>query len=296
MIKEKTKEFKQKHITIIFGIIILGLLCILAATRVKSVTISNYASNIGSILLISGIYNLIDSYFLKRDLIDLVIEKVRLDKKVDDTGLVEIGNNLSEINYKDYFCNAKENIDILHIYGRTWTSNNLDFIKNRILDGKCRLRVIIMNPESKFIPALEEHFNYNKGELEKYINEATKTWERCYKDISEKREYFTYRSKRKKNKKHYKTNQYGSLELYYYNGQPTNSLYRIDDKIIVVETKTSKEKSTNMPYMIFKKNNYDNNLYAVYLAEIERVIKESNRIELNSEGGIINGISNEGEK
>lgn len=296
MVNEKTKGYKQKHIIIIFGIIIIGLICIFSSTNVESVRMSNFISNIGSILMISGIYTLIDSYFLKRDLIDLVIEKVRLDKKVDDTGLIEIGNNLSEINYKDYFNQAKENIDILHIYGRTWTSNNLDFIKCCTLDGRCKLRIIIMNPESKFIPALEEHFNYNQGDLINYINESTRIWERCHKDIKDKKEYFTLRKKRNRDKKKYKTNNYGSLEFYYYNGQPTNSIYRIDDKIIVVETKTSKEKSTNMPYMIFKKNSYDNNLYSVYLEEIERVIKESKKNEFDLKGGIINGNKDEGKK
>jgi hypothetical protein len=233
-------------------------------------------------LLISGIYTIFDTYFLKKELIELVIEKVNLNKNINETGLVEIGSNLSDIKYKEYLQGAEKNIDILHIYGRTWTNNNVDFIKDAVINRKCNLRVIIMNPESVFISALENHFNYPSGEIQKYIKEMTKIWKICNDNVIEKQKYFTDKAYKKSHPKQFKTKNYGSLKMYYYNGQPTNSIYRIDDKIIVVEGKTSSEKSTNTTYMVYKEINNCNSLYQMYLFELERIIKESTSVDFNT--------------
>ena len=68
------------------------------------------------------------------------------------------------------------------------------------------------------------------------------------------------------------------MELYYFNGQPKNSLYRIDNKMIVVNCKNSKEKSIFLPYTIYQ-NNGEKGLYNVYLEEIETIIKEAKKVE-----------------
>ena len=56
-------------------------------------------------------------------------KKASLDKEIDDTGLIKVDSILTNINYKEQFENAKTNIDIVHNYARTWTTNNYDFIK-----------------------------------------------------------------------------------------------------------------------------------------------------------------------
>lgn len=47
-------------------------------------------SSVGSVLLISGIYTIIDNMYLKKLLTVYVMQKVSLDKKVDETGLIKI--------------------------------------------------------------------------------------------------------------------------------------------------------------------------------------------------------------
>lgn len=47
-------------------------------------------SSVGSVLLISGIYTIIDNVYLKKLLIVYVMHNVSLDKKVDETGLIKI--------------------------------------------------------------------------------------------------------------------------------------------------------------------------------------------------------------
>lgn len=259
-------KFYLKHIVVTLGCAIIGILCMWLGNQL--------VSNVGSVLLVSGIYTVIDNMYLKKSLIELVIQKVSLDKDIDDTGLIKIDAVLTNIKYKEHFERATSNIDIVHNYARTWTTNYFDFIRNTVMNTECHLRVVLLNPESPFIPALEKHYGYVEGHLVELINEATGKWKFLYYDVEEKRKACL-----KKKSSTYKNKRCGSVELYYFNGQPTNSIYRIDDKIIVVNAKSSKEKSVYLPYTIFQ-NNGEKGLYHIYLKEIESIIKEAEKVEL----------------
>ncbi|WP_312368660.1 hypothetical protein [Lachnoclostridium sp.] len=272
---DKWKIFRQKNIIVSLVVVVAGLICL---------SISNdYVQSIGSILLISGIYSIIESYYLKKSMIDVVIEKVKLDNSINETGLLEVGANLGDIHYQDYFKSANANIDILHVYARTWTNTNYDFIKEVVVHKKCKLRVVLLNPDSPFIPALEKHYEYSVGDLAKYINEVTQQWKSLAKIVEEKHKFYTDKAYRRAHRISYKTKEYGSVELYYHNGQPANSLYRIDDNLITVSTKTSKDRSVHIPYMIYKKNNNATSMYDMYLSEMDKVIEEAKKVNLLGE-------------
>ena len=255
------KIFSLKHVIIILFCVIIGLVLIASG--------NNFLSNVGAVLLVSGVYTVVDNMYLKESLIELVIEKVSLDKDIESKGLVKIGATLTEIDYKNLFENAKSNIDIVHNYARTWTTNNYDFIKKTVLNSECKIRVVLLNPDSPFIPALEKHYGYSEGHLVELINEVSERWKGLAKEVAEKRAACTL-----KKSSSYKNKKCGEVELFYFNGQPTNSFYRIDDKIIVVNSKSSKEKSVYLPYSIYKENG-ETGLYSVYLKEIETIIDEA---------------------
>ena len=258
-------KFSFRHIVVALICAIVGIMCMWLG--------NSLISNVGSVLLVSGIYTIIDNMYLKKSLIELVIQKVSLDKEIDDTGLIKVDSILTNINYKEQFENAKTNIDIVHNYARTWTTNNFDFIKQTILNNECRLRVVLLNPASPFVPALEKHYGYSEGHLVELINEVSDKWKSLYYEVEEKR-----RKCSKRNNSSYKNKKCGTVELYYFNGQPKNSLYRIDNKMIVVNCKNSKEKSIFLPYTIYQ-NNGEKGLYNVYLEEIETIIKEAKKVE-----------------
>lgn len=262
--KEESR-FSLRHIIVALGCALIGILCMWLG--------NSLISNVGSVLLVSGIYTIIDNMYLKKSLLDLIVQKVSLNKDIDSTGLIKIDSTLTNINYKEYFENAKSSIDILHNYARTWTTNNFDFIKYTVMNKECKLRVILLNPESPFISALEKHYDYSEGELVKLIKEVSEKWKSLYCEVEEKRKHCM-----QKKSSSYKNKHCGTVELYYFNGQPTNSIYRIDDKIVVVTSKNSKEKSVYLPYAIYK-NNGEKGLYCTYLKEIETIINEATRVD-----------------
>lgn len=259
-------KFSLNHIIVALIFAVIGILLMWRGNALFS--------NVGSVLLISGIYTIIDNMYLKRSLIEYVIQKVSLDKEVDETGLIKINSDLTGIGYKEYIEKATSNIDIIHNYARTWTTSNFDYVKDAVMNKDCHLRVVLLNPKSAFIPALEKHYGYAEGRLRELINEVTETWKSLYGDVEEKKKICS-----KKGSSTYKNKHCGSVELYYFNGQPTNSIYRMDDQIIVVNAKNSKKKSVYLPYTVFQ-NNGEKGLYHLYLKEIETIIKEADQIDL----------------
>ena len=80
-----------------------------------------------------------------------------------------------------------------------------------------------------------------------------------------------------RNKKHFKNTKCGEIELYYFNGQPANSIYRIDDIIIMVSVKNSSEKSIHLPYFIFRDNG-EGGMYRILNEEISAIINDSTKV------------------
>lgn len=257
-------KFSLVHIIIALACAIFGILCMWLG--------NSLISNIGSVLLVSVIYTIIDNMYLKKSLIELVVQKVSLDKEIDDTGLINVDSILTNIKYRELFENANSNIDIIHNYARTWTANNFDFIRNTVMNKECILRVALLNPNSPFVPALEEHYGYAEGHLVELINEVSEQWISLYHEVERKKNACL-----KKNA--YKNKLCGTVKLYFFNGQPTNSIYRIDNKIIVVNSKNSKAKSVYLPYTIFQDNG-EKGLFRIYLKEIDTIINEATEVNI----------------
>ena len=266
---DNQRFFKERHIIAALVISIIGIVCMRVGGEV--------VKNIGSVLLVSGVYTVFDSMFLKQSLLDLIIQKVKLDKDIDSTGLVTIDATLTNIDYKSYIENIHKEMDIVHNYGRTWTTNNYDFIKDAVLNKECKIRVVLLNPASPFVKPLEAHYGYPEGRLVSLINESTEKWEALIEEINRKKEI----CKRRKHAQ-YKNKRCGEIELYFFNGQPANSIYRIDDTIIMVSVKNSSEKSVHLPYFIFK-NNGDGGLYNNLYEEINNIINNSVKVERQTE-------------
>lgn len=259
-----TKKIIELKILGICLLIIIGSIILFGISTIAGMnkTLSLILSNLGGVLFISGIFTIIDKYVTQRDLVSLVTEKVDLKKEVDESGIIKLARELSDVEYKKYFLEAKNNIDIVHLYGKTWTSTYIEHIKDAI-DRGCNVRVILLNPESLFIKPLEEHFQYNENQLKGLIKEVSDMWNKhCYCKLGSKNK--------------------GSISLYYHKGQPTNSLYRIDNKMVVVQTKTTHEKTTRMPAYVFERNNNEGNFFDIYLKEIDSLEKESEKIEFKN--------------
>lgn len=264
----KDRIFKTNYIIVALVLALLGIALLWISESFFDGVLKSIFSQVALAILISVITGVINEYILKDSLVDMILEKIKIKDEVNKTGLEEIVPDITKINYNYYFRNAKKNIDIVHIYGRTWTTNHIDEITERVKRSNCKVRVILVDPESLFAPALESHFKYSDGKLKELINDVSKVWKSKYDKIEKDR------SRSRKSTQ-------GSIQLYYHKGQPTNSIYRVDDRVIIVQTKTTQEKTTRMPAMIFKDTTKEDCFYNIYVKEIEELIKESKLVDFN---------------
>lgn len=264
------EKYRDKNIIVVLGLLIAGISLLIVSEILSEGIFKSIMNQISLAILISGVLGIIDQYFLKDNLVSLILDKLKIKSDVDSTGIEEIIADINRISYDEYFKKAKNNIDIVHIYGRTWTNNYIDEIMDRVKNSRCNVRIVLVDPDSLFVPALEKHFKYEDGQLKTLIEEATSLWKNKYTRIKQEA---TSRKKRSR---------LGRVELYYHSGQPTNSMYKIDERMIVVQTKTTVEKTTRLPAMIFKNTNKTDCFFKIYDKEINQLIKESRLIDLSN--------------
>lgn len=263
-------RFKDRNVIVVLVLALVGLIFFIISEKFCEGLAKNILNQISLAILISGILGMINEYCLKTNLIELVLEKVDMKSDLDSTGIEAIYSNITEINYKSYYKKARRNIDIVHIYGRTWTTNHIDEIMEKAKSVNCKVRVVLVSPDSPFVGALEKHYDYDEGKLKSLIQEVSNIWRTKQEKLDEIK-----KASKKKSKN------VGNIELYYHKGQPTNSMYRIDNRIVVVQTKTTHEKTTMLPAMIFRKTENENGYFKIYQKEIEQLIKESEKVNLS---------------
>lgn len=260
---EKKKILKEKYFWVTVTLTLLGILFVSIAENDKFATIvgdtiNSIIKNVSAALLVSGIFGLINEYLLKNTLVDLIFEKLNLKSSIDKTGVEEIHHDINNLDFSYYINNSRDEIDIFHVYGRTWTNTYSERISKKLESSNCKVRIILMSPDSEFIPALATHFGDTPEQLKKKIEEVTATWIRIKTNLMQSR----------KSKKRTQSN----LNIYYHNGFPAHSIYRFDEKLIFISSKLTQEKTQNLPSIICTNTKKTDDLYDLHAKQIESIL------------------------
>ncbi|MBR6051343.1 MAG: hypothetical protein IKP68_09110 [Clostridia bacterium] len=245
---EKPKKYYKKAIYICCIFFVLLSVILFLIISIVSGFFQNMLNNIASVVLVSGIYTIFYEFLIKERFADEIISKVRLKNKIDSFGIGDIGFALREIDFQPYILSAK-NIDILHIEGKHWTDEYIDIIKES--KQKKQIRVCLLSPNSSFYEAIARHYSKSKEEMmREKTKKVTEEWKSC---ISNKRLSFSIR---------------------FFDGVPAHSIYRFDNKIIIVFSNILSDLTKKLPYMIFEKKS-DDGIYDVYKNEFENIWEKS---------------------
>lgn len=245
---------------------IIGILFIFGSEYFLEDNQSNILWNgfrsLGIAIIIASIFDAINNFYLKEKMVDLILEKMQLKEAIHNTGISEIVSDLNDLDYRHYIRNSRESIDIYHVYGRTWTNNNIEAIKNKLLHSNCKIRVVLLSPDSKFVEPLAERYGVTKEELISNIDYVRN----CWLELIEL-------------KKHAKKKNQSSLRIYYTNAFPVYSLYRFDNTMINILSKPSKGRTSTLPTFICEDSNKESDLYSMYLKEFDEIVTESIEIQ-----------------
>jgi len=244
----------------IFSIICFYLGCSTQLSQVTDdqniiITWKNIFCSIGSVLIVSGIYNVIYEYSIRNSMFNAIRKELGIKEFIVSAGVDSIWLQLNKIPYESLFQNVKSEIDIVHSYGNSWNDANYDYI-NDLLRRKTNMtiRVILLSPKSKLISGLYGLYRKNtEDELFSSMLQSIRFWMEL-SDIAEKNG--------------------NVIKMYYHTQNPTHSLYRFDDTIVNVSNLITKTRTSKLPTIICKKNEkYTETLYSNYYTEIEDIIK-----------------------
>lgn len=253
---------------LLFGV---GLLYI--GTKLSSQVIQEILNNIASLFIIAGVYNVISEYFLKKKYLELILSKVKLSNKISDCGLTDIILNINEIQYNDFFNAATQKIDIVHVYAKTWTNNNLEAIKNQLIKHtNVELNLLLLAPDSSVIKSLSETYGGTTSKTIESMEYVAHMWLDMFDEVKGACEFK------------------GKLNLFYHHGQPAYSIYRADNKMICVLNKLSKGRTQQLPTLICEKVEDEKNLFNVFEIEINNLMKTSKKVTRENVGSFYDGL------
>lgn len=244
------KVWKYKIIMLSLVAIILSLFVVYLNSKYLNDNI--LVENIAFTVMISFSTGIVSELFLKRDMINCILEKMKLKQNLDDTGLEYISCSFNDIDFHKYIKEARDNIDIIHMYGLTWLNSNFQYVKKYAIENGCKVRVVLLDPESKMIESIIESYSKEDNDGTKAIeqNKIKDKLQEAIKMIENSR-----------------------AELYFHKGPFYNAIYRIDNRVIIVQKEMTSEKDIEMPVFVFKKKDGKNCVFEKYIREIEEIIE-----------------------
>lgn len=238
---------------------LVGIILLFSSNTIEDEFYSTFLTQLASVIMISGIFSLINTMFLNQSITTEVLEKFNLSESINRTGLKEINTLYNEIPFKKYFEKKLDEIIIIHSYGLTWTNNYEDYIKRQVSENNCKITVIILSENSGFAKPLAEHYNTDLRGLKNKINEVVESW----KSIN-------------------KLSKNNNISLYKSKSLPSYSLYKFDNDIISIYNPLSKDKTKSLNSILITKNNEEKSMYNSFMEDVEKLISQSENINLGS--------------
>jgi len=242
-----------------------GLVLVLISTTLGDGYLKSVINNISSALMISGVLGLIDQYILKNEMINYIISKVSLKKSVDLTGLTDLQYGSDQVPYKEFLETAKKKIDVVHLYGQTWTKTHTGRLITALRDTNVEIRVVLMDPLNIDLinivsPMLKR---VDSAELINRIETVSGIWKDIYTRSG--------------------VSNPDRIKIYYHSNIQTVALYRFDDNLVCRQLHISKHPNLcSSPTLICKKGSTGKSIFNVYMSDIEQLIKDSRNVPITS--------------
>lgn len=163
------------------------------------------ASQVGSLVLVSGIATLYWDLRGKRDLITEVLARVALKEDVEVAGLTAVSVDYRTVPWGDYIDRAKK-IDLFMAYGQSWRKTYWPNLERFAGKSSHRLRLFLPDPhDTATVELLSKRFKYEFHVTRGLIEEMATAMAALSKPNGAK------------------------IEIYYRAGDPTFTLYKFDD-------------------------------------------------------------------
>ncbi|OBK41542.1 hypothetical protein A5659_10030 [Mycobacterium sp. 1165196.3] len=201
--------------TVLYGLVILGagfgamwLSNISWFTRHSA--LQTTVNQLGGLLITIGGLAILWDLRGKRDIMEEVLEKVRIESDVSTAGIDRVTMKyLDGINWDDLFRNAR-NISVFISYGSSWRKYNWTRLENFAATKGNRLRLFLPDPDDDMtMSVLAKRYDYSPDKVRTAVREAAEEFAKL--GISSE----------------------ADIRIYYRAGDPTFTCYHFDDKVLV---------------------------------------------------------------
>lgn len=270
------KVIRLKFVIIGLVLLILGGVSLWYSTSDRwSDASRQVAGQLTSVLLISGMWTLVQEYFVrgefeeqKRGLVDRIDNLHQLSLKAQNVGLVDVVAD-SRTRSKSEILETARHLTVLMNDGRTFVNSNLFSFRRRFSRPETTTRYLVVHPNSEFLPILAHKVGEPPEEIQKRILQACKLLTDEHGRIPQPAR--------------------GKLEIYGHN-MPTNFAALLTDETLIMILYTTASGRTHVPLFEFQPKGVDMP-YEHFKRDLEALIAD--RSELLYSNGAFVGILNE---
>lgn len=247
---QRLTEIITTQLVIIISLVFLILGAILLYFNYGIDTaINTTLSQIGGSLIAIGLVSFVWQLTITRRVTDEVIEKTNLSHNLVTSGLVEVIDDFSQIDWKPLFESVNKRLDLFFMMALRWTNNN-ETLFNKIADKDVEVNLILPDvddPETKESLKNRLKPDYKIEEIETTINNIRGKYEKIF------------------------SGKKAHLRIWYYQKPLVFSIYRFDDEVIFALN--SHSGSPPVPAFKFKKGK----IYEFLDNEIDFLTPEPNK-------------------
>jgi hypothetical protein len=209
-----------------------------------------FLQTISSYLIVSCILEILNKYFREDNLIKDICDGIDSEIAAMNLGIIKIDiSNETMITPEKIIKYAKKRIDILHVYGFTWTREN-QVILTEALKNKVQVRVIIADFNNEI--SMKFYGNHMGKDIKREIREVLKIW----KDI------------------YINSQQNNNLQIYLFDGAITHALHLNENYVVIKSIPACKSYSKGNVTTIYSKK-IEDGIYEKFEQEINQIVKES---------------------
>jgi len=266
--KEKIKSWWQSlsiiaYIEILLLIIFIVLLAIPGYGKEvwgwRSYWLITFLPEFSAVFATSIAIGLVYEFFVRRKSLEETLDLIKYSRSLNNAGICEYGSDFQKIDFQDFFRNSRE-IDIMFVYGRTWTEGKRPYLLEILKNNQVKMRLCLTDPDSNYLKCLQD--NWHEPGTGKYSCEDLR------RRIDDTLSIFRGLHEQAKNEKE----EVADLSVYFSNRDMPYSFYRADNKMIVVIKKRGKEKTSKTPYFLVKKTENGEGLYDWVVTDFEKTL------------------------
>lgn len=210
-----------------------------------------FLQTISSYIIVSCLLDILKKYATDEELIKDISDGINSEIGAMALGIkkIDINNERTLTPEKIIKC-AKKHIDILHIYGDSWTREN-EIVLTEALKNKVQVRVIMSDFNNDI--TMKFYSSHMGKDVKSKIQEVLEKWKNIYVNSGLN----------------------NNLKIYLFSGAITHTIHLNEHSIVIKSIPACKAYAQGKIITIYSKNSNEG-IYEKYEQEITQIVKESN--------------------